>query len=329
MIDSIYQYQLQKYKGMSTRHRCPRCEEAGKFTRYIDTVTGELLPDQYGKCERLDNCGYHLNPYKDGYHLGRSTNPIIQVSVKPGRGPIYIPKTIYERSLKGYQHNTFTKYLIKLFGANKASELVQRFYIGNSSYWKGATVFWIIMPDGKIAGGQVILFDEHGHTMKTKKSDGSIYRHNSWVHTALTRKYKDEGKPIPQWLKEYSEHSNKSPVPFGLPQIYAEPDKSVAVVESAKTAIIASGYVPQFNWLAIGGASYLNNVYRIKPLEGKDIILFPDKGQYKAWSQKAKDYDHLANFKVSDLLERMNADDGSDLVDYLVRLDHRDFIENK
>jgi len=263
-MNSTYQYQLQKYKGMRTRYECPECEIPGKFTRYIDTVTGELLPDKYGKCERLDNCGYHLNPYKDGYHLGRFTNVAIQAPVKPERGPIYLP-----------------------------------------------------------------LFDEHGHTMKTKKSDGSIYRHNSWVHTALTRKYKNERKPIPQWLKDYSKHSNKSPVPFGLPQIYLEPDKPVAIVESAKTAIIASGYVPQFNWLAIGGASYLNSVYRIKPLEGKDIILFPDKGQYKAWSQKARDYDHLANFKVSDLLERMHADDGSDLVDYLVRLDCRDFIETK
>lgn len=93
--------------------------------------------------------------------------------------------------------------------------------------------------------------------------------------------------------------------------------RTIAIVEAPKTAIIATGYFPEYTWLAIGGASYLNNIYRIMPLVGQSITLFPDQGQYDQWLLKAKSYSHLANFTVSDLLERKNAKKGSDIADYL------------
>ncbi len=36
-MDSSYRYQLERYRGRSTRYVCPQCHRKGSFTRYIDT----------------------------------------------------------------------------------------------------------------------------------------------------------------------------------------------------------------------------------------------------------------------------------------------------
>ena len=57
-MDKQYKYNLQKGSAKSI---CPSC---GKKTlvRYVDSVTGECLPEQYGRCDREDKCGYFNIP---------------------------------------------------------------------------------------------------------------------------------------------------------------------------------------------------------------------------------------------------------------------------
>ena len=50
----------------SKKHHCPDCNKKA-FVLYIDTETGDYLPEQYGRCDRESKCSYHLNPYLDGY----------------------------------------------------------------------------------------------------------------------------------------------------------------------------------------------------------------------------------------------------------------------
>jgi len=57
-----YRFTLQKYSGPSSKYRCPSCNQQRRFTRYIDTETGEQLPDHVGRCDREDKCGYHYTP---------------------------------------------------------------------------------------------------------------------------------------------------------------------------------------------------------------------------------------------------------------------------
>ena len=63
-----YRYILQPYAGPASRYPCPACERRRELVRYLDTETGELVPEAFGKCNRADNCGYHLSPY----HVGAS-----------------------------------------------------------------------------------------------------------------------------------------------------------------------------------------------------------------------------------------------------------------
>lgn len=240
---------------------------------------------------------------------------------------IYIPFEIFNRSLKNYTDNTFVQYLIELFGREIAIKLVRQFYIGSSKYWKGATVFWLIDDAMNVAGGQVILF-ENGSTKKVYYPNGKIkYRYNSAVGGALIKSLQQQNSSIPIWLTEYNrQEGNKSPCLFGLPQLKNESiDKPIAVVESAKTAIICSVYLPQYIWMAVGGLTYLTK-NRLKGLEGRSITLFPDKGAFDNWSLKVSKIKDFANFVVSDFLERKSAIDKSDLADYLIKYPLSDFL---
>ena len=62
----MYRYQLEKYRGRSTRHVCPQCGRKSVFTRYIDTENNNniYISDIVGKCNRLDKCGYHYTPHQ-------------------------------------------------------------------------------------------------------------------------------------------------------------------------------------------------------------------------------------------------------------------------
>ena len=60
-----YRYQLERYRGRSTRHVCPQCGRKNVFTRYIDTYNNNIyINDKVGKCNRLDKCGYQYTPHQ-------------------------------------------------------------------------------------------------------------------------------------------------------------------------------------------------------------------------------------------------------------------------
>ena len=315
-----------KFDPSKNKYRCPACGVLKKFSRYMDFYKETLLPEKYGKCDRENNCGYSLNPYTDGYARSQkdsgkesesvSNDRIIASTKKIGT----IPFKYLEDSLGDYDNNQFVQFLNNLLGEEKTKELVERFFIGTSNYWDGSTIFWLIDEELKVRGGQVILYDENGKTCK-KDSDGRIRRHNLGVHYTIADYYMSIHSYIPQWITDYKE-CEKFPFPFGLHQLKSEPKvKPLAIVESAKTAIIATAYCPQYIWLAIGSLSYLNGK-RLSYLIGSNITLFPDNGGYFRWSETAEKLSHL-NIVVSDLLER-KGEEGSDLADYFIHYDWRE-----
>jgi hypothetical protein len=104
--------------------------------------------------------------------------------------------------------------------------------------------------------------------------------------------------------------------------------KPVAIVESEKTAVIASVYLPQFVWVAVGSLTNLSTE-KCSILKGRIVTLFPDLNGFDKWSNKAKEFSHLAGVTVSDLLERKATEaerkQGFDLADYLTKLNYKAF----
>ena len=56
-----YRYQLENKLGKE-KITCPECGHSETFTRFVDTITGELLSDEYGMCDRAYKCAYVNRP---------------------------------------------------------------------------------------------------------------------------------------------------------------------------------------------------------------------------------------------------------------------------
>lgn len=307
-----HKYILEPYKGMNTRYRCPSCQQRDKtFSRYIDTETGEHIHPSVGRCNRESNCGHHYTPkqYFQDNNISFDTPQPKEYKPRtftPQPKPVsFIPVEVFKASLKAHETNHFVQFLINLFGVEVASELVSLYFIATSKHWNSATVFWQIDTQGKVRTGKIMLYSP-----TTGKRVKEPFNHINWVHKAL----KQPEFELRQCL--FGEH------------LLIDKTKPVAIVESEKTAVIASVYLPQFIWLAVGSLTNLN-AEKCSILKGRTITLFPDLNGFDKWSSKAKELSHLAIFTVSDLLERKATEaerkQGFDLADYLIKFNYKEF----
>jgi hypothetical protein len=309
---SEHKYILEPYKGMNTRYRCPSCQQRDKtFSLYIDTETGEHIHPTVGRCNRESNCGHHYTPkqyFQDNNISFDTPQPKAYKPrpVTPQPKPVsFIPVEVFKASLKAHDTNHFIHFLINLFGVEVASQLVSRYFIATSKHWNGATVFWQIDTRGKVRTGKIMLYSPTTGK-RVKNLELPVY----WVHKAL----KQSEFELRQCL--FGEH------------LLIDKTKPVAIVESEKTAVIASVYLPQFIWVAVGSLTNLN-AEKCSILKGRTVTLFPDLNGFDKWSSKAKELSHLAIFTVSDLLERKATEaerkQGFDLADYLIKYDYKAF----
>lgn len=299
MLSKNYRYQLDPG---SKKFHCPACERK-RFVRYIDQENGSYLPANVGRCDREQSCGYYKSP--------RQANGVKVANMlykwpdeqKPLNAST-LPKKYLKRSLGKYEENTLISWMATLPGwtwdiAFSAAELYK---VGTSN--DGWTIFWQIDEAGKARSGKMMAYDTDGHRIKDGYSQ-------DWVHSKLKKTGHIDEFELVQCL-------------YGLHIV--DDSRPVAIVESEKTALIASQYLPQFHWLASGQLHGINE-YKMKPLAGRSITLFPDIGVYSQWKAKAEELKDMATIKVSTLLEEKAPKKhlGYDLADYLIKYDLRDF----
>ena len=320
MITKQYRYVLEPYAGPKSRHACPKCGKSRVFVLYIDTATKQPIHETVGRCNREANCGYHLKPSE---FLAENTIPThgiiplhsmsLRVAAQGrndaiGRRHHFVstePYTIinyqhFTPTLPGFESdNCFLQYLANLFGRERAEKAFMDYFIGTSKHWPGATIFWQIDKDANIRTGKIMLYDiNSGRRVKQP------FNHITWVHKVLD-------------LQDF----RLKQCFFGEHILYTYPKRTVAIVESEKTAVIASICYPKYTWLAAGSLTNLN-ADKCKVLRTcSNIILYPDIKGYEKWKQKAMELLPL-KVSVSDLLEK-SADEGQrangyDLADYLV-----------
>lgn len=312
-----YRYILEPYKGSNSRHECPSCGKRKSFALYVDIETNEHIHSSCGRCNREDQCGYHLTPKQYFEQDPTSTHArakseflqSIKIDKVEALPEIIIDPTIMKKSLTGYENNHFVSYLISLFGDKITKELIAKYFIGTSKLWDGATIFWQIDTKEKIKAGKVMLYNP-----ETGKRIKQPFNHIQWIHK-LT---KQEGELKQCFFGEHLLRNNNKPI---------------AIVESEKTAVIASAYFPDFIWLACGGLSMLN-YEKCLALKDRQVILYPDLNGFDKWKEKADLFlpKIVTSYSISTLLEKVATEEerkgGLDLADYLIRYEVAKFHVN-
>lgn len=301
-----YRYSLEPYSGRDSRHDCPACNKKRTFALYIDNSTNTPIHENVGKCNREDKCGYHLTPkeyFENNGIIPEETGWTPQPKKEP-EPIIFINPELMRKSLTGYDNNNLVKFLVSKFGSKITIELISKYLIGTSKIWQGANIFYQVDAVGLIHRGKIMLYNpETGRRTKGK---------NHTVHAVLKQ---STNNPPECFFGEHLMYGNNKPV---------------CVVESEKTALIASVYYPDFIWLACGGLGMLS-YNKCKALKGKSVTLYPDLNSFDKWKEKADLFlpKIAEHYTVNNLLEKVASEEekenGLDLADYLLRYDLVEF----
>lgn len=202
-----------------------------------------------------------------------------------------------------YKSN-FARFLFEHFSDEQIRNAAENYALGATK--NKEIIFWQIDMTGKVRTGKIMQYNPPtGKRIKHKS--GAI----DWAHNKLKQK------------KQLSEDFNLQQCFFGEHLLKIYPEKLVAIVESEKSAIIASCIMPELVWLAAGNLNGLS-VEKCQVLKGREVMLYPDLGAFEKWSQKAVEIQKQYNCKItiSGLLEdeatASERTNGLDIADFII-----------
>ena len=217
-----------------------------------------------------------------------------------------------EQTLSHYAINPLYTFLARCMGKEEADRLCSLYRIGTSRKWGGSVVFWQVDCNGRVHTGKIMLYDAI-----TGKRVKHPQPHVCWVHTEMR-------------LKDY----HLFQCFFGEHLLPLYPDRKVFVVESEKTAVIASHFMPDVLWIATGGKNGCFNERAVSALAGWDVVLMPDLGATQEWQTRIPMLDKVCrSVSVNDILETIATEEqrsqGLDIADFLLMEDTPQMILQK
>ena len=299
-----YRFILEKYHGRESRHTCPNCHKKRCFTRYIDKWGLFSFPDDVGKCDHINSCGFHRSP-KDFFKENRSLNETIMNQKKPfisenkiNTSVSFHPISLMESTLKNYGQNHLFTFLSEKFGKKRTEELFTRYYVGTAK--DNSTVFWLVDFLNRVRGGKIILYGVDGHRIKGTLHDVR------WAHSQMQ---------IPYF--------NFKSCYFGEHLLNGDRNSTIAMVESEKSAIIAACYIPECVWIATGGLGNGFSAEQLSLLRGRNVVLFPDLNGTEKWRSQLKKMKAMGiHATIFDGLEQLATKEekqkGLDIADFLL-----------
>lgn len=309
-----YKYLLMPYNGMRTRFECPQCHDRKSFVPYVCADSGAIVDLSCGRCNHQSSCGYHYKPsqyFKDNAWRGitpqqeRRSTSIIKPIVRTDKPLDTLPYRYVERYLGQCLQTNFSRWLHGIFeDRQKVDKVLLDYCVGGLV--DGSTVFWQIDKDYNCRCGKTIRYKTNGHRVKVGDPEMVGYNEVGWVHSRLKR----EGIISQDWTL--------SQCLFGEMLIQKD-SRRIGIVEAEKSAIVMSIADDSFLWLACGGLDQFSE-RKMKCLEGREVVLFPDQGCHERWEKVRDKLSKYCKCKVSNVLRNDNDPQhkGWDIADLVV-----------
>jgi len=292
--------------GSKLKRTCPWCKAKKRFSPYIDATTGAVL-EGFGRCDRINSCPvHHKRPEGGVKSVFRRPPP-----PPPRRQSHFLHPSVLEQL---DQPNIFHRWIRDRFGEEALDQVLLRFPIYSYPELGHDWVVWMHADaDGKLHTGKMMRYEIRDGEPRRVRSRYA----NDWLH----KKVSDEvGMTYTQTL-------------FGGHSLACFPSFKVGVVESEKTAVIASIYFPEMAWVSVGSESLLTaydgSCSIMKSVRRREVVLFPDLGAEDSWTAKMLTLrKHGIDCSISSLrgiASEAEVDDGLDFADFLLRWSVDDF----
>ena len=295
-----YTYSLQKYRNPSDKHTCPQCGRKHCFKYYVDH-NNEPLDERVGYCDHQSSCGYNYTPrqyFADNPDRSQAhshiepTRPSYKVRPLPQPAdPSFLDEKYVSRSLTSVDRpSDLVSFMLTLFDAAIVSEVCRLYRLGMTH--DGRTIFWQIDAQNRVRTGLIMRYNADGHRDRLKP--GAF----NWAHSVLTKRGEVSDFNLRQCL-------------FGEHLLTEFPDKEVALVEGAKSALIGTAYMPEYVWVATCGKNQFKPEV-LSPLRGRKVTVYPDIDGYAHWKKAAPGISAqtgCASIKISGFLEYIATDE--------------------
>lgn len=230
-----YKYGLE---AGSRKHHCPACTKK-TFVRYVYTGTRDYVGEEFGRCDRENNCGYHLQPGSD---MPDPPRPLTKEKLPPPS--VIFPNKEYLESIRKARLTNFHRFCTDLLGI--PDRHLETWGVGG--HWK-FTAF-ILANREQVVNVKFVAYTTEG---KRDKSEGTAGAPNFIPHYLgkaylRSQKIETDNARLEDWQDYY-----KFQRCFYGEHLW-DPAKDTCLVESEKTAVIAAYFFPDYNWLATGGA---------------------------------------------------------------------------
>ena len=259
--------------------------------------------------------------------FGISTQSVFSYAPKPKRKPVekketteytYIPMTMVDDLVS--TENSLCRCLMYMAHSKAAPWTAQavewtteEYCIGSYAFgnYDDFTVFPNIDFQGRVCNLKVQHYDTDPASLRFGHDNiGQSY----WLGSM----WFNDGKLNIEEGKKKEDVVFRNDSLFGEHLLSRYPNTPVALVESPKNALFGALVYPKMIWVAAGNK---NNLKRsvLKPLQGRNVYVYPDRDAITLWSETLSGMKDLANFAVSDFCLRHAPEDQLkfDIADYL------------
>lgn len=223
----------------SRKHHCPKCCKK-TFVRYVHAGTKEYVGEEYGRCDRENNCGYHLPPGADA-----PAPPTPQTKKELPPPTIIYPDPGYLESIRNDKATNFHRFCREKLNIEDIH--LEKWGVGG--YWKFTAFILAEHNRGRSVNVKFVAYTTEGKRDKSERTTGAPKYIPHYLGRSYLRNQKIETDNAR--LEDWQDYYKFGRCFYG--EHLFERSKDTCVVESEKTAVIAAYFFPSVNWLATGG----------------------------------------------------------------------------